>query len=55
MLLFTILAIVLTIVAALVLVTTGVVGIATVLLFGDVIVFVLIIALIAKLIKRKKK
>lgn len=55
MVLFTILLITLALLAAFVLVTAGVVGTATLVVFGDVIAFVLIIALIAKLIKRKKK
>jgi hypothetical protein len=46
---------ILAVLAAVVLTFTGVIGGATLLVFGDVIVFVLIIVLIAKLFKRRKK
>ena len=55
MILLTILLTALAIVAAILLTFTGVIGGATLLVFGDVLVFVLIIMLIVKLFKRKKK
>ena len=55
MILFTILLMALAVVATIVLTITGVVGGATLLVFGDVIVFVLIIMLIARLFKKKEK
>ena len=55
MILFTIVLMALALLAVIALTITGVVGGATLLVFGDVIVFVFIIMLIAKLFKRKKK
>ena len=55
MILFTILVITLAVMAAIVLTITGVIGGATLLVFGDVIVFVAILALIIKIIKKMKK
>lgn len=55
MILFTILLIALGILAAIVLAITGVIGGATLLVFGDVIIFVAIMVLIIKLIKKMKK
>lgn len=54
MILFTILLIMLVALAAFLLTITGVLGGATLLAFGDIIVFVFIIALIIKLFRRKK-
>lgn len=54
MVLLTILLIVLAVIAAIVLAITGLVGSATLLLFGDVIVFVFVIWLVIKLFKKKK-
>lgn len=54
MILFTILLSILAIVAAVVLTFTGVIGGATLVIFGDVIAFVLIIMLLIKVFKKKK-
>lgn len=54
MILLTILAIVLFIAATIALFVAGVAGTGVILAFGDVIIFVLIIMLIIKLIKKKK-
>lgn len=55
MILFTILLLALTMVAAIVLTFTGVIGGAALVVFGDVIACVLIIMLIIKAIKKIKK
>lgn len=55
MVLFTILMMALAVLAVIVLTVTGVIGGATLLVFGDLIVFVAILMLIGKLFKRKKK
>ena len=54
MILFTIILIALIVLAAILLTITGVLGGATLLAFGDVIVFVFIIMLIIKLFRKKK-
>ena len=54
MILFTILLTALAVVAAIVLTFTGVIGGATLLVFGDVVVFVFIVMLIVRIFKRKK-
>ena len=54
MILFTILLTMLAIAAAVLLTITGVIGGATFIVCGDIIVFVLIIMIIAKLFKKKK-
>ncbi len=54
MILFTILMTVIALIAAVLLTFTGVIGGATLLVFGDVIVFVVIMALLVKLLKKKE-
>jgi hypothetical protein len=54
MILFTILLIALAVLAVLLLVFTGVIGGATLLVFGDIIVFALIVMLIVKLFRKEK-
>lgn len=54
MFLFMLLALVIAALVAVVLIITGVVGTATVAVFGDIIVFVAIIMLIVKLFRKKK-
>lgn len=54
MILFTILLITLVVLAAILLTITGVLGGATLLAFGDVIVCVLIIMLLVKLFRKKR-
>ena len=55
MILLTILLIVLLVIAAIVLLIAGLIGGVTLVCFGDIIVFVLAIALIIKLLKKKKR
>lgn len=55
MILLTILLIVLLVIAAIVLLIAGLIGGVTLVCFGDIIVFVLAIALIIKLLRKKKK
>lgn len=54
MFLFMLLALVIAALVAVVLIITGVVGTATVAVFGDIIVFVAIIMLVVKLFRKKK-
>lgn len=54
MILFTILAIILAIVAFVILAIMGVIGSAALAIFGDLIVCVLIIALLVKIFRKKK-
>lgn len=55
MILFTILLVVLAVIAAIVLAVIGVIGGATAVIFGDIIVFALIVVLIVKFFKWMKK
>lgn len=54
MVLFTILLLALAVLGAVVLAITGVIGGATLVVFGDLVVFVFIIMLISRLFRRKK-
>lgn len=55
MILFTILALIVTIAAAIAMVLAGIFGVAAIVVFGDIIVCALILWAIIKLIFRKKK
>lgn len=54
MILLTLLAIVLAVIAAVIVLTTGLVGGALAVVFGDVIVFGLVVMLIVKIFRKKK-